>query len=216
MVLLNLKGEIIGGNMSRPANTAGFLIHAAVHEARGDVDAACHCHSRFGRAWSATGRRLDMLSQDVCKFLGEAHAVYESYGGVVLLAEEGRNIAMALGPRGKGVILKNHGLLTVGRTVDEAGWLFDVLEHACRDQLMVDAAVGGGTASVEELGERKRKERMIIGEEEARMNFELEGDGDYCYAEFQVYYEYEVALAKRDGLEFADAGEMEVTIEVVE
>lgn len=153
-----------------------------------------------------------MLTQDVCKFLGEAHAVYESYGGVVLLAEEGRNIARALGPRGKGVILSNHGLLTVGGTVDEAAWLFDVMEHACRDQLLVDAAIGG--RGIEGAGERKKsKESMIIGDEEARMNFELEADPDYCYAEFQVYYEYEMAMSRREGLAFDDAGEVEVKIE---
>ncbi|KAM7223177.1 meiotically up-regulated gene 14 protein [Rhypophila decipiens] len=208
MILVNLRGQIVGGNRSRPANTAGFLIHGAIHEARPDVHAACHAHSRYGRAFSALGKRLDMISQDVCKFMGEAHAVYETYGGVVLVEEEGKNIARALGPKGKGVILKNHGLLTVGGTVDEAAWLFDVMEGACRDQLLVDAAVGRG-------GD-EREGKMVIGEEEARMNFELEGDADYCYAEFQVYYQFEMAMARRKGLEFDDAEEMEVEIEVIE
>ena len=119
-----------------------------------------------------------MLNQDICKFLGDAHAVYESYGGVVLGKEEGVNIARALGGKGKGVILKNHGLLTVGGTVDEAAWLFDVLEAGCRDQLCLEAAVGGGGE-----GREERMRGMVIGEEEARINFELEGDEDYCYAE---------------------------------
>ncbi|KAK8015197.1 hypothetical protein PG990_008493 [Apiospora arundinis] len=89
MLLVDLDGRIVGGNRSRLANTAGFLIYAAVHMARGDVHAACHCHSPAGKAWSAVGRRLDMLTQDACKFLGDAHAVYDAYGGVVLGAEEG-------------------------------------------------------------------------------------------------------------------------------
>lgn len=181
MVLVNLEGEIIGGNQSRPANTAGFLIHAAVHKARADVHAACHCHSPAGKAWSAVGRRLDMITQDACKFLGDAHAVYDSYGGVVLAEEEGANIARALGPRGKGCILKNHGLLTVGQTVDEAAWLFDVMEHSCRDQLAVEAAVNGKGGVT----------KAVIDDEQARINFDLEADPDYCYAEFQVYYDYE-------------------------
>ncbi|KAK7976649.1 hypothetical protein PG989_015112 [Apiospora arundinis] len=75
MLLVDLDGRIVGGNRSRLANTAGFLIYAAVHMARGDVHAVCHCHSPAGKAWSAVGRRLDMLTQDACKFLGDAHAV---------------------------------------------------------------------------------------------------------------------------------------------
>lgn len=190
MVLVNLKGEIIGGNRSRPANTAGFLIHAAVHEARGDVHAACHCHSPAGKAWSAVGRRLDMFTQDACKFLGDAHAVYDTYGGVVLGAEEGENIARALGPRGKGCILKNHGLLTVGQTVDEAAWLFDAMEHSCRDQLAIEAATAASSAET--------KASMVIADEPARINFDLEADPDYCYAEFQVYYDYEHYMSNGD------------------
>ncbi|KAK8040742.1 hypothetical protein PG994_013749 [Apiospora phragmitis] len=177
IVLVNLDGRVIGGNRSRPANTAGFLIHAAVHEARGDVDAACHCHSPAGKAWSATGRRLDMMTQDACKFLGDAHAVYDAYGGI--------DCPLAR-PARQGCILKNHGLLTVGRTVDEAAWLFDATEHACRDQLAVEAATAGGVNGVT---------KALIGEEQARVNFELEADADYCYAEFQVYYDYEYQMS---------------------
>lgn len=188
MVLVNLDGEIIGGNRSRPANTVGFLIHAAVHKARADAHAACHCHSPAGKAWSAVGRRLDMITQDACKFLGDAHAVYDSYGGVVLAEEEGANIARALGPRGKGCILRNHGLLTVGQTVDEAGWLFDIMEHSCRDQLAVEAAVNGNPGVT----------KALIDDEQARVNFDLEADPDYCFAEFQVYYYYEHHLSNGD------------------
>ncbi|KAK6850598.1 class II aldolase/adducin N-terminal [Apiospora arundinis] len=75
MLLVDLDRRIVGGNRSRLANTAGFLIYAAVHMARGDVHAVCHCHSPAGKAWSAVGRRLDMLTKDACKFLGDAHAV---------------------------------------------------------------------------------------------------------------------------------------------
>ncbi|EAW12369.1 aldolase [Aspergillus clavatus NRRL 1] len=187
MILVNLSGEVIGGNRSRPANTAGFLIHAAVHKARPDVHAVCHCHSPAGKAWSTFNRRLDMITQDACKFFRDAHAVYDSYGGVVLAAEEGDRIASALGPKGKGCILRNHGLLTVGQTVDEAAWLFDALEHACRDQLAVEAAMAGGAVK-----------KVIIEDEEAEYNFSMEADPAYCYAEFQVYYEYEKYMSKED------------------
>ena len=77
MILVDYDGNTIGGNMALPANAAGFLIHSAVHKARPDVVAACHTHSPYGKAWSAFGRRLEMLNQDVTYFYGEAQAVYE-------------------------------------------------------------------------------------------------------------------------------------------
>lgn len=106
MILVNERGEAIGGNTSRPSNAAGFLIHHAVHHARPDVNAACHMHSVYGKAWSAFGRGLDMINQDVCVFYGNALGVYNDFGGVVLSEDEGKNLASALGKEGKGLILR--------------------------------------------------------------------------------------------------------------
>lgn len=77
MILVDYDGKAIGGNMSLPANAAGFLIHSAVHKARPDVTAACHTHSPYGKAWSSFARPLEMLNQDVTYFYGEAQAVYK-------------------------------------------------------------------------------------------------------------------------------------------
>ncbi|SPO05144.1 related to novobiocin biosynthesis protein novR [Cephalotrichum gorgonifer] len=182
MILVNLDGEVIGGNRTYPPNSAGFLIHAAVHRARPDVHAVCHCHSVHGKAWSVFGRRLEMLTQDACKFFGDAQAVYNSYGGVVLGPEEGERIAEALGPSGKGCILRNHGLLTVGKTVDEAAWLFTSMERSCQVQLLANAASSSDCPKV------------LISDEEAKFNFDVEGDPEVCYHEFQVYYQLEDRL----------------------
>ncbi|KAJ4256830.1 hypothetical protein NW762_008926 [Fusarium torreyae] len=179
MILVNLDGEVVGGNRSRPPNTAGFLIHASIHKAREDVHAICHSHSIHGKAWSVFGRRLEMLTQDACKFRGDAHSVYDSYGGVVLGSEEGDRIAAAMGPRGKGCILRNHGILTVGQTVDEAAWLYTSMENSCRVQLLAEAAAASGVPKV------------LIEEEEANFNFDVESDPEICYCEFQVYYDLE-------------------------
>jgi len=111
MVLVDYDGKVVGGNQSRPANAAGFLIHSAVHKARPDVNAACHCHGKAGKAWSAFAKPLEMLNQDVCYFYGDAQAVYDDFGGVVLDEAEGKRLAAALGPKGKGMVLRNHGLL---------------------------------------------------------------------------------------------------------
>ena len=85
-----------------------------------------------------------MINQDVTMFHGEAQAVYPEFGGVVFDPEEGERLAKALGPKGKLLILRNHGLLTVGQTVDEAAYLFTLAERSCEIQLKVDAAAAAG------------------------------------------------------------------------
>jgi ribulose-5-phosphate 4-epimerase/fuculose-1-phosphate aldolase len=65
MVHVNEDGRRIGG-ADMPVNTAGFTIHAAIHRARQDINAACHVHSPYGRAWSNFGRGIDMLNQGGC------------------------------------------------------------------------------------------------------------------------------------------------------
>ncbi|KAF3491728.1 aldolase [Arthroderma uncinatum] len=182
MILLRLDGTVIGGNRGRPANAAGFLIHAAVHKARPDVHAICHAHTMYGKTWSSFARPLEMLNQDVCKFYN-AHSVYSSYGGVVLAEEEGVLIAKALGD-GKAAILMNHGLLSVGGTVDEAAYLFGVLERSCQSQLIAEVAAANGL------------KKVLISDEEAAYNFSVESDPEVLYCEFQPDYEYEDAMCQ--------------------
>jgi ribulose-5-phosphate 4-epimerase/fuculose-1-phosphate aldolase len=109
-----------------------------VHKARPDAHGVCHAHSLHGKAWASFGRELDMLNQDVCYF-HKNHSVYDNYGGIAFAKDEGTNIANALG-KGKAAVLVNHGLVTVGQTVDEAAYLYTLLEKSCRVQLMVEAA----------------------------------------------------------------------------
>ena len=77
-------------------------------------------------------------------FYGDAQAVYKEFNGVVLDPEEGERLANSLGPNGKVMILRNHGLLTVGQTVDEAAYLFTLAEKSCEIQLKVKAAAASG------------------------------------------------------------------------
>ena len=81
---------------------------------------------------------LDPITQDVCAFYDD-HAVFDDYTGVVVDLEEGKRIAHALGDS-KAAILRNHGLLTVGRSVDEAVWWFITMERSCQAQLLAEAA----------------------------------------------------------------------------
>ncbi|KAL3477797.1 class II aldolase/adducin N-terminal [Aspergillus californicus] len=186
MILVDEAGIAVGGNTSRPANAAGFLIHAALHKARPDVNAACHFHSTYGKAWSAFAQPLEMLNQDVAMFYGKAQSVYEEFGGVVLEEKESAALADALGNEGKGMILRNHGLLTVGNTVDEAAYLFLLMEKSCKIQLAVDAAAAVG------------REKVYIDDEAAQFTFENTSEPDALYAEFQVYLQYE-AVVSHDG-----------------
>ncbi|KAI1637499.1 arad-like aldolase/epimerase [Biscogniauxia mediterranea] len=193
MICLEIAtGRVAGGNTSRPANAAGYLIHSAVHRRRpGDVHAVCHAHSLAGRAWSAFARPLDMLSQDACNFHG-AQAVYARYGGIVFGAEEGERIADALGDANKGVILMNHGLLTVGRTVDEAGFMFGLMDRACDMQLRVEAAASGGAGGGKGKGSLAKN---IISDEEAAYNFRMASEANALYREAQPDVEYELEAA---------------------
>ncbi|WP_257351621.1 class II aldolase/adducin family protein [Pseudalkalibacillus decolorationis] len=134
LILVNHEGEVVEGD--RPVNRAAFAIHSQIHEARPDVIAAAHTHSLYGKTWSTLGRKLDPLTQDSCAFY-EDHSVFDDYTGLVLETEEGKRIAHALGKH-KAVILQNHGLLTVGKTVDEAAWWFITMERSCQAQLMAE------------------------------------------------------------------------------
>ncbi len=136
LILVNESGEVVEG--SYPVNRAAFAIHSRVHAARPDVVAAAHAHSMYGKSWSALGRLLDPLTQDACAFY-EDHGLFDDFTGIVLATEEGDRIARALGDR-KAVILRNHGLLTVGETVDAAVWFFIAMERTCQSQLLAEAA----------------------------------------------------------------------------
>jgi len=92
------------------------------------------------------------------------HALYDSFNGVVLVEKEGKDIAACLGNK-KAALLINHGLLTVGRTVEEAVFWFVSLDKCCHAQLMADAAAGG-----------RGGETVKIGDEEARYTYKTVGE----------------------------------------
>jgi ribulose-5-phosphate 4-epimerase/fuculose-1-phosphate aldolase len=166
LILVNEAGAVVLGD--EPINAAAFAIHSAIHAARPDVHAACHAHSVHGKAWSVFGKPLDMMTQDALRFY-KTHAVYESFGGIVLASEEGARIAECLGSGNKAVILQNYGLLTVGGSVDEAAFWFLSLEKSCQVQLLADAASAGN-------GHSKR----IVGDEEAAFTYRQVG-GEFSF-----------------------------------
>ncbi|KAH7327534.1 class II aldolase/adducin N-terminal [Rhexocercosporidium sp. MPI-PUGE-AT-0058] len=178
LILVNENGDVVIGD--EPINAAAFAIHSEIHKARPDVHAACHAHSVYGKAWSAFGKELDMITQDSLRFY-KSHAVYDHFGGIVLDREEGIRIAKALG-NGKAAILQNHGLLTVGQSVDEAAFWFISLDKTCHAQLLVDAASAGN-------GHKK----IIIDDEEAAYSYEQVGGPEKGWLAFQGYYDEQLA-----------------------
>jgi ribulose-5-phosphate 4-epimerase/fuculose-1-phosphate aldolase len=92
----------------------------------------------YGKSWASLGRGLDPLTQDSCAFY-EDHGIFADFTGIVYETSEGDRIAQALGDR-KAIILQNHGLLTVGRTVEEAVWWFIAMDRSCQSQLLAEAA----------------------------------------------------------------------------
>ncbi len=136
LILVNHQGEVVEGDW--PVNVAAFAIHSQVHAARPDVMAAAHSHSINGKAFSSLGKMLDPLTQDSCIFF-EDHGLFDDYTGVVIDIEEGKRIAHALGDY-KAAILRNHGLLTVGHSVDEALYWFVTMERSCEAELKARAA----------------------------------------------------------------------------
>ncbi|KAI5197554.1 arad-like aldolase/epimerase [Aureobasidium subglaciale] len=180
LICLDMQGNVVGGNKSVPANAAGVSIHTACHLARPDAHAICHAHSLYGKAWATFGRELDMISQDVCYFY-KAHSVYRNYGGIAFESDEGTAIAHALGSN-KAAILVNHGLITVGVTVDEAAYLYTLLEKSCRIQLMVEST---------------GLPKMMVPDEEAADTFRLASQPpwqDTLFVEFQPSYKLEEHL----------------------
>jgi len=169
LILVNSKGEVVEGN--RPVNVAAFAIHSSIHHARPDVIAAAHSHSLHGKAWASLGRLLDPITQDSCA-LFEDHVVFEDFTGVVHQTSEGERIAKALGQH-KAAILQNHGLLTVGETVDEAAWWFITMDRSCHAQLLAEAA-----------GKPK-----LIREESARATRDLVGSHHAGWFQFQPLWD---------------------------
>lgn len=136
LVRVDHSGNILEGNY--PVNLAAFAIHSRIHHARPDVNAVAHAHTTYGRAFSSLGKLLTPISQDACVFY-ENHSVFDTFTGVVAETEEGDLIAKSLGA-GIATILQNHGLLTVGKSVDAAVANFIMMESCCHSQLLAQAA----------------------------------------------------------------------------
>jgi ribulose-5-phosphate 4-epimerase/fuculose-1-phosphate aldolase len=137
LILVNHHGDVVYG--SQPVNRAAFVIHSAIHAARPDVVAAAHSHSPYGKSFSSLGIPLAPITQDACIFYNDHRVIAEQGGAVVFDIEAGKELAAKF-PDGKAAIHQNHGLFTVGQSVDEAVFWFVSMERSCQAQLMAMAA----------------------------------------------------------------------------
>ena len=137
LILLDHSGNVVYGD--RHVNRAAFVLHSAIHAARPDVIAAAHSHSPHGKSFSSLGIPLAPITQDACAFYGDHTVVAEQGGAVVFEVGAGHEFASKF-PAGKAAIHQNHGLFTVGETVDEACFWFVSMERSCQAQLMAMAA----------------------------------------------------------------------------
>ncbi|XP_038589154.1 alpha-adducin isoform X14 [Micropterus salmoides] len=141
LVKINLQGEIVDrGSTNLGVNQAGFTLHSAIYSARPDVKCIVHVHTPAGAAVSAMKCGLLPISPEALS-LGEV--AYHDYHGILVDEEETTLIQRNLGPNSKVLILRNHGLVSVGETVEEAFYYIHNLVTACEIQVRTLVSAGG-------------------------------------------------------------------------
>ncbi|KAG8453427.1 hypothetical protein GDO86_000160 [Hymenochirus boettgeri] len=141
LVKVNLQGELVDrGSTNLGVNKAGFTLHSAIYAARPDVKCIVHIHTPAGAAVSAMKCGLLPLSPEA---LSVGEVTYHDYHGILVDEEEKILIQKTLGPRSKVLILRNHGLVTMGETVEEAFYYIHNLISACEIQVRTLASAGG-------------------------------------------------------------------------
>ena len=150
LVKVDLDGKIVSES-PYIINPAGFTIHSAVHAAREDALCVMHLHTDYGIAVSAQKDGLLPISQQ--SLFPLASLAYHVYEGLALNEEEKPRLVQDLGNKNN-MILRNHGLLTVGRTVAEAFLSMYILERACKIQILAQSAAGELVSVSEPIIER--------------------------------------------------------------
>ncbi len=135
LVKVTLEGDVITPEGSF-INKAGYTLHSAIHEARPDVNCILHTHTTHGVALSMLESGLETLSQHSCRYYNRV--AYHEYTGILFDETEKTNLIHSLGDRNT-LILRNHGLVTMGKTIGDAFFLMYNLEHSARTQLMAMA-----------------------------------------------------------------------------
>ncbi len=177
LVTVDLDGSIVEDPMGLGINPAGFTIHSAVHAARHDAICVLHTHTVAGVAVSSQKQGLLPLNQWSLQFTDRL--AYHDYEGIALDLDERSRLVADLGDKFV-MVLRNHGMLTCGRSVAEAFKLMHNLERSCRAQLAIQAA----NAEVSTLSQgvaRKTAEQYASFYD----SIEVEGQPDSEWAAFK-------------------------------
>lgn len=137
LVKIDLEGKILDDS-PYDVNPAGFTIHSAVHAARHDAVCVLHTHTVAGVAVSSLQNGLQPCNQWALQF--HDRVVYHDYEGIALNLDERERLVADLGPKAKVMVLRNHGLMTLGNTISEAVILMLNLERACKVQMAIQAS----------------------------------------------------------------------------
>ena len=137
LVKIDLDGRIVADS-PYDVNPAGFTIHSAVHAARHDAACVLHTHTLAGVAGASLECGLQPCNQWALQFYNRV--VYHAFEGIALDHAERERLVADLGPTANAMILRNHGLLTLGSTVSEAFILMLNLDRACRVQMAIQAS----------------------------------------------------------------------------
>jgi L-ribulose-5-phosphate 4-epimerase len=149
MVTCNLDGVKVAGGGRRHSEV---FIHSEIYKARPDVNSVIHTHPTHAVALSATGQPLLPISQPSVAFY-DGLPYYTDTIELIRSAEKGRGVAQALGPC-KALLMRNHGVVVVGASVEESTVLAIMLENACEIQLKAAAAGGIGEMFAPEVVDR--------------------------------------------------------------
>ena len=137
LVKIDLNGRLVEPS-EYDVNPAGFTIHSAVHAARHDAVCVLHTHTVAGVAVASLADGLQPCNQWALQFHNRVR--YHDFEGIALHLEERERLVADLGPTSRALILRNHGLVTLGRSVAEAFILMHNLERACRVQMAIQAS----------------------------------------------------------------------------
>ncbi len=166
IVLCNLDGEKVGGGGRRHSEV---FIHSEIFKVRPDVMSVIHSHPTHAVALSATGKQLQPISQPAAAFC-DGLPYYNDTINLIRSKELGTGVAKALGSC-KAVLMRNHGVALVGKTVEESTILAIMLDNACKIQLLAEAA--GGIGEIFPAAVIKALHDAITQAEQYTINFEF-------------------------------------------
>jgi ribulose-5-phosphate 4-epimerase/fuculose-1-phosphate aldolase len=169
LVKIDHAGNVVDDPTGLGINHAGFVIHGCIHQARPEINCVIHTHTRAGVAVSAQKCGLLPISQHALRTYGML--TYHDYEGIALDMDERTRITGDLGKSSKAMIMRNHGLLSLGATVCEAFELMYYLDCAC--QIQVDA-LASGHVDVNLLGEQTAQKGFLQFEGVGGSNLEKE------------------------------------------